>query len=138
MSLFKETAGPEKGFILYTFEEARQLFIECNDPTGYMFATTYLGGWKHWLALKNSPSITEELDSWEEELQIKLRAESVANMIILSTGDKGYQANKFLVDGGWIKKGAGRPTKASVKKAIRQKVTEYDEFKNVVDLGKGS
>lgn len=136
ISLFKETAR-QKGYVLFTFEEARSLYMDCNDPTGYKFATNHLGGWQHWLTVRDSPMLIERIESWEEELQIKLRSDSVKNMIDLASGEKGYQASKFLIDGGWLKKGAGRPTKASVQKAIKQKVDEYTEFDNVLDIGRG-
>lgn len=121
-------------YVIYTFEEARKLYIECNDPTGYVFATTHLGGWKHFNALKKSGKLIDEIERWEDELEIKLRAEAVANMIKLSAGDKGYQANKFLVDGGWIQKKAGRPSKEATRKAVKQHLDEYKELNGSVDL----
>lgn len=137
MSLFKELAV-KKDSILFTFESARKLYIECNDPTGYKFSTTHLGGWAHWQKLRDSPAIRVEIDKWEEELEVKLRAESVSNMMTLAVGERGYQANKFLIDKGWIEKKAGRPTKAAIQKKIKEKANEYQEFGNVVDLGKGA
>jgi len=134
LSLFKETAPYPQDNVLFRFADARQIYVECGDPTGYTFATEHLGGWKHWLALRNSSRIEEEICKWEEELEVKLRSRAVQNMIKLSDGDKGYQANKFLVDGGWIKKGAGRPTNAAKRKAIKQHIEEYDELSSSVDL----
>ena len=136
LSLFKESAAYPKEHVLYTFEEARKLYIECNDPTGYTFATTHLGGWKHWLLLKGSSAIAEKIDEWEQELEVKLRAEAVGNMIKLSIGDKGYQANKFLVDGGWVQKKAGRPTKESIKRETKVRADMYAELEESVDLRK--
>ena len=134
LSLFQETAPQPKENVLFTFEEARQLYLECNDPTGYLFATKYLGGWKHYEILKASQQVLERIEEWEWELEVKLRAEAVSHMITLSQGDKGYQANKFLVDGGWIQKKAGRPTKEQTKKAIKQHLTEYSSLEGSVDL----
>ena len=126
--LFKETAQ-SKNFIVYTLKEARKLFVECNDPTGYQFATTHLGGYDHWLALKESPALMHYILAWEEELEVKLRSEALVSILTMSKTDKGYQAAKFLVDGGWKPKTSGRPTKALIKKesAIRNRM--YDEFK---------
>ncbi len=84
--------------------------------------------------LKNNKVIGAAIEAWEEELAVKLTSESVGNMIKLAEGDKGYQANKFLIDAGWEKKGAGRPTKEAKKKAIRQHIEEYDELNSSVDL----
>ena len=52
----------------------------------------------------------------------------------LADGDKGYQANKFLVDGGWKQKTAGRPTRKAVEKEVKMQARAYEEFNNVVDL----
>jgi len=134
VSLFKETCIGDKSFILYTMQEARDLYVATNDPTGYTFAGEHLGGWKHWIALKNSSRVNVFIEEWEEELDIKLRSMSLENMLKLSKSDKGYQANKFLIDGGWKQKKAGRPTKAAIKKETRILAKAYEEFDNVVDL----
>lgn len=134
VSLFKETAVTDKSFVLFTMQEARELFVACDDPTGYRFATEHLGGWKHWLSLKNSSKVNEFIVQWEEELEVKLRSQSLGNMLKLSKGDKGYQANKFLIDGGWKQKTAGRPSKEAIKKETRIQARAYEEFNNVVDL----
>jgi len=134
VSLFKETSLPPREYVIYTMQEARILFVECEDPTGYKFATEYLGGWKHWLALKRSTKVNEFILEWEEELEVKLRSKAILNMLKLSDGDKGYQANKFLIDGGWKQKKAGRPSKADIRKETRIQAKAYSEFNNVVDL----
>jgi len=135
ISLFKETAVTQE-HVLYTIEEARSLFIESNDPTGYKFATECLGGWKHWKAIKNSGPLYHYIEQWEEELEVKLRSQAVGNMLNLALGDKGYQASKFLIDGGWKQKTAGRPTKAAVQKEAKMANKVYEEFNNSVDLNK--
>ena len=133
LSLFKETA-PTKTFILFTMDEARALYVATNDPTGYKFATEQLGGWKHWKAVCNSNALYEHIQTWEEELEIKLRSTSLGHMLELAQGDKGYQANKFLIDGGWKQKTAGRPSKAAIKKETKIQAKVYSEFNNVRDL----
>jgi len=134
LSLFRETAAQPREHVLYTFEEARKLYLECNDPTGYVFATTHLGGWKHFQLLRQSQAIAEKIDEWEAELEVKLRCDAVGNMIKLSDGDKGYQANKFLVDGGWIQKKAGRPSKLAVKRETKIRADMYAELEESADL----
>ncbi len=134
LSLFKETASLPKEHVLFTFEEARTLYIECGDPTGYLFAVKHLGGWKHWLMMKNSSALSSKIEEWEEELEVKLRSDAVKNMIKLSDGDKGYQANKFLVDGGWLRRKAGRPTKESINKEKKIQAELYTELESSVDL----
>jgi len=55
-------------------------------------------------------------------------------MLKLSEGDKGYQANKLLIDCGWKQKVAGRHSKAAIKKETQMQAKAYEEFNNVVDL----
>ena len=133
LSLFKETA-PKKDFVLFTMEEARELYVGLDDPTGYKFAIEHLGGWKHWKSICNSNALYEHIQGWEEELEIKLRSSSLRHMLKLAQGDKGYQANKFLIDGGWKQKVAGRPSKESIKKETKIQAKVYSEFNNVRDL----
>ena len=133
VSLFKETAKSSE-FVIFTMEEARVLFVASDDPTGYKFATEHLGGWKHWLELRESNPVNKYIEQWLDELDVKLRSMALGNMLKLSQGDKGYQANKFLVDGGWKQKTAGRPTKAAIQKETQVRSKAYEEFNTVVDL----
>ena len=126
--LFKEIAQ-RPDYIIYTLSEARDLFIECNDPTGYIFSKKYLGGYQHWLALKESPAVAPHILQWEEELEIKLRAEALQNIYNDSCGEKSYQASKYLVEGGWKPKTMGRPSRAAIQKEARLRSAIYDEFK---------
>jgi len=125
--LFKETAQ-SKDYILWTIAEARSLYVETGDPTGYDFAVNHVGGWKHWLALKESPALSHHISQWEEELEAKVRSASLKNIIKLSEGDKGYQASKFLTDGGWKPKEIGRPTREKIEREVRIKSAMYNEF----------
>lgn len=136
VGMFHEYAtNPETA--IYHIEEAKQLYLDCGDITGYRFSTTYLGGWKHWLALHNSPILEPILKEWEEELEVKLRSEAVQNIVTLSKLDKGYQAAKYLADRGWkVRESAGRPSKEEIQKETRVQSKMYDEFKNVIELKK--
>ena len=135
VGIFKELSS-NPNTVLYTLEEARQFYLECNDITGYTFSTTFLGGWKHWLALHNSPKVEPLIREWEEELEVKLRSKAVQNIIDLAKGDKGYQASKYLADRGWKIRDAGRPSKEEVKRETRVQAKMYSEFDNVVGLSK--
>ncbi len=125
--LFKEIAQGAD-YVLWTLDEARALFVEVGDPTGYEFAVKYLAGWKHWLAMKESPSVAPHLASWEEELEAKIRAGALRKVMTLAEGEKGYQAAKLLLDGGWKPKELGRPTKEKVEREGRVKSVMYKEF----------
>lgn len=134
--MFKETSDNPK-YVIYTLEEAKQLYLECGDITGYTFATQHLGGWRHWLALHNSPKLEPLLKEWEEELEVRLRSSAVKQIIDLSRGEKGYQAAKYLADRGWKVRDAGRPSKAEIQKETKTQSKMYEEFQdNIVSLKK--
>ena len=134
IGIFKELSG-NKDTVLFTIDEARKLYLECADITGYTFATKYLGGWRHWIALHASPKVEPLIKEWEEELEVKMRASAIKNITALSVGEKGYQAAKFLADRGWQIKTAGRTTKEAIKKEARVQSKMYDEFEgNIIKI----
>ena len=125
--LFKETSQTSD-YVLWTMDEAKALFVATGDPTGYEFATQHVGGWKHWLAIKESPACAPYIAQWEEELEAKVRSAALRNIMTLSEGEKGYQASKFLTEGGWKPKEIGRPTKEKIERESRVKSAMYKEF----------
>lgn len=135
VGLFKETATRQDKYVLFSLEEAKRLYIACGDPTGYMFATEHLGGWQHWLALQES-QMKPILAQWEEELEAKIRAGAVMDIMKRAGSDKGYQAEKWLADGGWKPKEVGRPTRERIERESRVKSKMYAEFDNVVEMNK--
>ena len=134
--LFKETAQGEGKFVLFTLDEAKRLYIACGDPTGYTFAMEHIGGWQHWLALKDSPALVGILQQWAEELEAKIRAAAVMRIVDYSKTDKGYQAAKYLAEAGWGPKQVGRPSREKIDKEARVRSKMYDEFSNVVEINK--
>ena len=118
LGLFGNTAGNfKKGVIWKHTDDARKAFIECADPTGVVFADKYLGGYEHWLAVKASKGLEVTIASWEEELEARMRSEALIGIKAMALDS--FQASKFLMDRGWAKKGAGRPTKEAVAKETR-------------------
>lgn len=89
------------------------LYIQANDPTEYRFATETLCGWKHWQRMLENKLIRKHIDEWREELEFKLRAEPVTQMIAVAAAGN-YQATKWLADRGWAQRAAGRPTKSEI------------------------
>lgn len=110
------------------YPSLKRLYLECEDPTEYEFATTYLLGWKHWLRLCENKAIRKHIDEWRDELEVKLRSQGVKEVIRAANRPGGLQAAKWLADRGWATRGAGRPSKADVdrEKAIQANIT--DEF----------
>lgn len=119
VGLFEETAGPNKEFVCMTIDEARQLFIECDDMTGYVFCTQYLGGYQHWKAILSSPKLEPYIEEWKEELEVKKRSEAL-NRIEREAQTGHFQANKFLADRGWETRKAGRPSNEEIEKNVRR------------------
>jgi hypothetical protein len=93
----------------------RQLFLSFDDPTGYEFAKAHLGSYEHWKKLSASTWFKQHLNSWIEELEVKLEAQSLRK--IKELADEGsFPASKFLVEKGWAPK-RGRPKKEEVQRA---------------------
>lgn len=109
----------------------KRLYLEEADPTEYTFATKHLGGWEHWKKIRECEWFKPHLESWREELELKMKSEAykkimaeakddfsknkhAANKFIIETVRR-VQRNEELVD----KNTKGRPDKASVdKKAL--------------------
>jgi len=106
-----------------TFPSIKKLYLELGDPTEYEFANTYLGGWEHWSRIFNNKLMTDRVEMWRQELELKLRCEGIKEALQQSR-DGNWQAAKWVADRGWEKK-AGRPSKADKKKQL--------EFENQAD-----
>lgn len=107
----------------------KHLYLDLADPTEYLFAAKYLGGWEHWQKMVNNSILREEIDKWRLELEIKIKAEAIKAIAEISNDkdDKGrLSAAKWIAEKGWEPK-RGRPTKAEVEKEkkIHAGVTSY-------------
>jgi hypothetical protein len=69
------------------------------------------------------------LAAWEEELEVKLRSENLREVIKHAKSARGYQAAKYLTEGGWKPKEKGRPTKEKISREARVRSKMYDEFR---------
>lgn len=97
------------------YPSLKRLYLEMEDTTEYDFANTHLAGWKHWQRMCENKAILIHIEEWRFELELKLRARAVRQMLDLaSTGS--YQASKWIADKGWDVRGAGRPSKAEKEK----------------------
>lgn len=111
------------------YPSLKQLYLEMEDPTEYEFANTYLLGWKHWQRLCDNKAIRKHIDEWREELEWKLRAKGI-KQIIKAAGSPlgGLQAAKWLADRGWSTRAAGRPSKADIEREKEFAARTQDEF----------
>ena len=96
----------------------KKLYLEMEDPTEYDFATTYLGGWRHWVRFEKNAKLRVAITEWREELILRLRAKGVKAMISEATmGGRGQAtAARWLSDKGFLdsasaKGSVGRPKK---------------------------
>lgn len=107
------------------YPSIKRIYLEMEDTTEYEFANMHLLGWKHWQRLCENKQIAIHINEWREELELKLRARAVKQMVELADGGS-YQAAKWLADRGWDVRAAGRPSNAEKEKhkAIANRVNE--------------
>jgi len=116
----------------HTFRSLKKLYLEMEDPTEYEFANTYLLGWQHWKRLKANKALANHFAEWEEELELRLRAQGIRAAIDQAAEDKGFQAAKWLADKGWKKNAVGRPSKHDKIREERMQERLEEEFKGDV------
>lgn len=116
-----------------TYPSLKRIYLEHEDVTEYDFATTHLLGWKHWQRICKNKVLGEHVAEWREELELKIRSQAIHDIIATSAEDKGFQAAKWLAEKGWVKKGAGRPTKDTAEHDARMEQRLNDEFGEDLD-----
>ena len=83
----------------------KKIYMEYEHVPGYEyeFATEVLGGWEHWQILCGA-AIRNEVAQWRAELDVKLRAKAIKNIIYesVSCGKNAMQASKYLADKGYV------------------------------------
>ncbi len=142
-SLFLEV-GYNTEFAVYTqkdedyeykgkvYPSLKRLYLEHEDPTEYDFACTYLLGWEQWQRICANKVFTKMVERWREELELKIRAQAVRDIMNTSATEKGFQASKWLADRGWDKRAAGRPSKEDVDRERNMQANIADEYANEV------
>lgn len=142
-SLFLEV-GYNTEFAVYTqkdedyeykgkvYPSLKRLYLEHEDPTEYDFACTYLLGWEQWQRICANKVFTKMVDKWREELELKIRAQAVRDIMNTSATEKGFQASKWLADRGWDKRAAGRPSKEEVDRERNMQAKIEDEYTSEV------
>lgn len=145
--LFIDWGGPTDIALYTTQEEDRfvdgkhypsvyRLFLSCGDPTGYKFANEYLGSWHHYELLMKATWFREIVDKAIAELEVRIKSEALVG-VIKESKDKAsksaFQAQKFLLEKGWVPKDStvGRPTKAKIAEEANKIVAEMDELDEI-------
>lgn len=119
-----------------TFPSAKRLYMEVGDPTEYAFASQYFLGWKHWKRICENQAILKHVTQWREELEMKLRSEAVFQAMKMARNGS-YQAAKFMIDRGYVKRGAGRPSTEEVEREKKFQANIENEYSaDVIRLAK--
>lgn len=95
----------------------RDIYMEVGDPTEYAFALEAFGSWEAWqrIAGPDAPGwFRPYLHAWRDELEVKLRREAFVHMQAMAKGKT--DAAKWIAEGRWNARGAGRPSKADVER----------------------
>src|SRR5690606_22278352 len=116
------------------YKSLKKLYLEYGDLGEYDFANEYLLGWKHWQRLCNNELIRSHIDQWREELEHSIRSEALRSIIEQATTKDSFQAARFLLDRGWDKRPAGRPSKDEIKKQIERDAKLFKEFEDDFNL----
>lgn len=133
LGLFYEKVNSDKTGVLYTlkdrdhegFPSLYRLYMEMEDPLEHKFSNTYLESWEHWTTLCECSWFKPYIDRWRLELELKIKSKALQSIReeAEAATTNSYQANKFLLLGGWKEKEdapksrRGRPSKSEILKA---------------------
>lgn len=88
------------------YPSLKRLYMEADDPFEFSFAKKHIGGWEHWQYLCHEPFFAPIVDNWREELSASIRSRALAHIKQEAESDdakKAYDANKYLLEEGWLK-----------------------------------
>lgn len=109
---------------------ARKLFIQENDPTGYKFATKYLRDWGHWKRLMTFKWFSDAVEAWREELDAKNQEAALAKIRTISASGSpaAFAAAKYIANNEYKRLGSdkkrGRPSKVEVEARLREEASK--------------
>lgn len=101
-------------------------YMELEDQTEYLMATTYFEDYEHWTMLCESYFFKPYIIKWRHELDLKIRSQALA-VIREEARDPDsknrFTANKILIDRSWENKApaevkAGRPSKLDIANRV--------------------
>lgn len=96
----------------------------------YEFAQDVFGSWDHWIKLTGaSLGVKETIQEWRDELDIRIKAQSLKAMMIASRDNdaKGVNAAKYLAEKGYAQK-RGRPSKEEVERERKIQAGAHKEL----------
>lgn len=111
------------------YPSLKLLYLEEEDPTEYDFAEKYFYNYAQWKRICENKVLLRYIADWREELELKMKAKAIKEMQALVNSEQGsFQANKYLLERGWEKRGAGRPSKAEIARKTAMSKHISDEF----------
>lgn len=143
-ALFYELNKRNPEQVLYTLKRYNNKYpslylryMELEDQTEYLVATTYFEDWEHWTMLCDSYFFKPYILNWRHELDLKIRSQAL--MVIREEArdpdsKNKFAANKILIDRSWENKAptevkAGRPSKLDIERKLNEIVSD----RNTVD-----
>lgn len=154
---FERTEPSTRGQVLYTLKEEDhlgykslyKLYMEEMDIHEVNFARKYLGGYKHWKVLCDSPWFKEYIMEWREELELILMSQGLGKIKEALGSERlsdAVFAAKFFANRGWdegihknpnvdSRRGRGRPSKKGLQdKLSSQDGSSSDNNQAILDL----
>lgn len=101
------------------FPSLKRLYLEMEDVGEYLFASEHLLGWDQWNRLCQNKQVSEHIEKWRYELELKLRSKAIMEIQLRAKSEKGISAARWLAEKGWDKRQAGRPSKAEVEREVK-------------------
>ncbi len=115
----------------YDLQEFHDVYVECEDITGYTAAMTLIGSWPEWERIKRDwKTFNQHLKLWNDEITVRLKSKAIAKLNEIAQGDttQAASAAKWLAEEGWNKRaGKGRPSEAERKREARELASALSE-----------
>lgn len=132
--LFYERTTPDsRSKVLYTLKDQDHegclslylKYLEVNDPTEYIFATTYFESYEHWTTLTQQNWFKPFINRFRTDLETKIRSKALKAIMTEAKANtkNSFVANKYLLEKGWIEKDKnfkGRPSKLDISNAAKE------------------
>lgn len=80
-----------------TILSLHRLYMEMEDPSEYLFGTTYFDGYEHWKRIADSEYFRETITTWRKELALKIKAKAFSKLKAASENGN-LDAAKFIVN----------------------------------------
>lgn len=110
----------------------KKLYMEHEDLLEINFANEVFINWNQWVKLSSNAMFKPYIDKWRNELELQVRAAALKSVIdmAIDEGSGGFQASKWLVEKGWIKREAGRPSKEDVGEEMEKRIKIASGFED--------